>query len=76
MAEFTISRIHTDHGIFRISGKWGINAAENASIDVTFIEMMGSDGWILLDNNHHTTVSLIDKLQQPIYRHLQVANGK
>lgn len=72
MNNFTISRINTSLGIFRIAGFW-CNENENAcKIDITSIEIMGTDGWVLLNHASDDVISLIAELTPTLSVHLLV----
>lgn len=70
MQIFNVSRIHTDFGIFKVSGEWSVkkNIAEN--IKIHSIEVMGTDGWVLLEPSHNRSAELISKLQPLLLSHL------
>jgi len=81
MAAFTISRLHTTQGIYRLTGEWNINSRKNGDlsnetknnvdhkISIHTIDVMGTDGWLALKQESNT--ELIDKLRGEIVLHLQ-----
>lgn len=71
MDNFNISRINTDLGIFRISGLWCNGNLEPSKIDIESCEVMGTDGWALLDLSHDDVINLIRELTAAILAHLQ-----
>ncbi|MBB1398875.1 hypothetical protein H5163_14650 [Pseudoalteromonas sp. SG44-8] len=57
MESFNITRIDTEFGIFRISGLWdtlNVNA-----LTIISIEIMGTDGWVLLNQTYDAVTKLI-----------------
>ena len=72
MNNFNISRINTDLGIFRISGLWCDERLAPSKIDIESIEVMGTDGWALLNLSHDDIINLIKELTLKIIAHLQV----
>lgn len=81
MAVFTISRLHTTQGIYRLTGEWALgdsghgdlsNAKSNTvdnKISVHTIDVMGTDGWVAL--KQESNAALIDELRGEIVLHLQ-----
>ncbi len=67
MRQFTINRLTTNFGIFKLSGTWCDTTSFRCQIDS--LEMMGTDGWFLLQNNNKTKI-LIDKLQLVLQQYL------
>jgi hypothetical protein len=67
---FSISRINTDKGIFRIAGMWCAQSHRVDQLRVTSIEMMGSDGWVTLDQSHDDIIQLMADLHPAILLHL------
>jgi hypothetical protein len=83
MEKFSISRIHTQLGIFRIEGFWQpqrtymptdiiTNNSANipAHISVDAIAIMGTDGWIELIPHDKKVVKLINELAGELHQHL------
>lgn len=70
MQSFNISRINTDFGIFRVSGGWCIRNPEVESININSIEIMGTDGWVLLNHTTERNLQLINKLLPLFLSHL------
>ncbi|WP_157534163.1 hypothetical protein [Moritella sp. JT01] len=75
MNEFSISRINTDFGIFRISGLWSKESLESLRIDIHSIEVMGTDGWVLLNQSNEKVINLITDLMPTLKTHL-LANSR
>ncbi|RTR32212.1 hypothetical protein [Shewanella atlantica] len=73
MTTFTISRLHTTQGIYRLSGEWTMSDSSNGSLsnglNIHTIDVMGTDGWLALKQESNT--ELIDKLRDEIVLHLQ-----
>jgi hypothetical protein len=57
MKAFRLSRVNTSFGIFRVSGFWHKNHLEMLNIDT--IELMGTDGWVLLAQSSDNVIALI-----------------
>ncbi|KZN64726.1 hypothetical protein N473_13115 [Pseudoalteromonas luteoviolacea CPMOR-1] len=55
MKTFTISRLNTPYGIFKVSGFYDYNE----SIQITKLEVMGTDGWVLCNENFDAKQELI-----------------
>lgn len=71
MNNFNISRINTDLGIYRISGLWCDERLEASKIYIESIEVMGTDGWALLNLSHDDIINLSKELTPRIIAHLQ-----
>ena len=72
--EFTISRINTEHGTFRFSGLWEPENVEVSNLEVNSIEIMGTDGWVLLNQSSDKTVNLITILIPMLQAQLKLKN--
>jgi hypothetical protein len=59
---FKISRLKTDFGTFRVLGKYCVKRADIRNIDIQTLEMMGTDGRVLVNHTSAQSVSCIDKL--------------
>ena len=70
MPTFNITRLHTKLGIFRLKGIQGSVQLER--ITITEIEILGSDGWVILDLNNNKIINLITGLHNEIMLHLGV----
>lgn len=70
MSNFTISRINTSLGIFRICGYWEHENQEVAKIDVSSIEVMGTDGWVLLNHTSDNVMNIISAIRPALTTHL------
>ena len=75
MQFFNISRINTDFGIFRVSGDWCFKKPEVESINIKSIEVMGTDGWVLLNQTNESNSQLINKLLPLFLSHLLLKNS-
>jgi len=67
---FNISRINTDFGIFRVSGEWSAINPTIKDISLNSIEIMGTDGWVLLNKTCHSNAQLISNLLPQLLSHL------
>ncbi|MCL1056677.1 hypothetical protein L2729_01570 [Shewanella gelidimarina] len=75
MEVFSISRITTPEGIFRISGETAINKSSTTaehSIYITALDIMSTDGWQALDVSVDSMQTLICSLHPHILCHLKV----
>ena len=70
MKSFNISRISTKLGTFRVSGQRCCD--KGAKLKVESIEVMGTDGWVLLDHTSERVMVLIDDLTPELQAHLRV----
>jgi hypothetical protein len=68
MSSFNITRLHTEQGIFRLKGMQDDD--QPLKITVLEIEMLGTDGWIMLDINNSKVLNFIDCLHDDIAQHL------
>lgn len=68
MALFNISRLTTHYGTFKLTVKY---EEKSAFVEVTSIDMMGTDGWVPLTLNHSKTSKLIKQLQPELLNHLK-----
>lgn len=75
MQFFNISRINTDLGIFRVSGDWCPEKSEVESIKIKLIEVMGTDGWVLLNKTSEDNSQLINNLLPLFLSHLLLKNS-
>jgi hypothetical protein len=71
MNEFTISRIDTDLGVFRVSGFWCNKDIAPLALEVALIEVMSTDGWLVLNPSTNAVVTLLDSLSPMLLEHLQ-----
>jgi hypothetical protein len=65
---FNVSRIQTAFGIFRISGIWSNHNI--ADINIHSIELMGTDGWVLLDQSSINVITLMSNITPTLQTHL------
>ncbi|MBQ4800205.1 hypothetical protein J8L73_13835 [Pseudoalteromonas sp. MMG006] len=75
MQFFNISRINTDFGIFRVSGDRCLNKPEIESLTIKSIEVMGTDGWVVLNTTSESNSQLINNLQTLLLAHLKLKNS-
>ena len=71
MKPFTISRLNCAQGIFKIVGLFEPTKEKNFTVEITSIEMMGTDGWVLLDQKNSPVINLMNDLHSVIIHHLQ-----
>ncbi len=67
---FNISRLHTDCGIFKLSGTVH-RSARPQQIAYQQAFFMGTDGWCALDLSNPHAVALLAKIQPQVLQHLQ-----
>lgn len=72
---FNISRLNTDFGIFRVSGDWCSEKPEVENINIKSIEVMGTDGWVLLNKTRESNSQLINSLLPLFLSHLLLKNS-
>ncbi|MBB1270839.1 hypothetical protein [Shewanella sp. SR44-3] len=79
MERFTISRINTPLGIFRLAGVWQPQSVDiptamianiSANISVDAIAIMGTDGWVELRPHDQKVIKLINELAGDLHQHL------
>lgn len=81
MNAFSISRITSPKGIFRLSGRWrgpnadvlGKNKGQSSTdntIELESIEVLGTDGWVRLKQSNPKVEQLITELAPFISEHL------
>ena len=68
MDTFTITRLHTERGIFRAKGRW--RPAPQALLHLDSLAIMGSDGWVTLDLADARVDTLVTELTPALLRHL------
>lgn len=66
---FHISRIHTDAGIFRLSGEMDTSAPEH--IYVSEADFMSTDGWRALDLHSDAAKALLARIMPLLVAHLR-----
>ncbi len=67
---FTIPRLTTDRGTFRIAGSWCGARSAPVEVQVDSIEIMGTDGWVELDLKNENVIALIRELAPSVQDHL------
>ena len=72
---FNISRLNTDFGIFRISGQWCSQSPTANNITLKSIEIMGTDGWVLLNKTSESNSQLVTNLLPVLLSHLLLKNS-
>jgi len=80
MNNFNISRLNTALGIFRISGvsdseSLASSKIEITKVEVTKFEIMGTDGWVLLNRSSENINGIINELMPSIKTHLQAKSS-
>ncbi|WP_076409230.1 hypothetical protein [Shewanella sp. UCD-KL12] len=75
MAPFNISRIHTEHGIFRLSGNWvkSKNTSQDdnfQNLTITSLAFLGTDGWVDLDLTTKASQKITSALSPVVFEHL------
>ena len=68
MPDFTISRLETENGTFRLNGEVGNGGHGNFTLSC--VEMLGTDGWVELNMQDDNVVSLITQISADIIKHL------
>ena len=71
MLPFHISRIHTQKGIFRLSGHWQGGEQGGTGLKVAAIDILGTDGWLALDSGSREIAVLIGELTPELLAHLK-----
>ncbi|WP_299789587.1 hypothetical protein [uncultured Shewanella sp.] len=78
MARFTISRLDTTQGTFRLTGEWtrpgDDHTRTNSDLTIHTLDIMGTDGWLGLKPERNAT--LIDTLKAEIKSHLRAKRQK
>jgi hypothetical protein len=64
--EFSISRIHTSVGIFRLKG----DISTTNELCYSVAEFMGSDGWVEIDLESKNGKSVLSKIKNDVLLHL------
>ena len=68
MPDFTISRLETESGTFRLNGDVGNGMHGNFTLNC--VEMLGTDGWVELNMQDDNVVSFIPQISAAIIKHL------
>ncbi len=71
MNNFNISRLNTNLGVFRVSGLWCHENVPALLINIDSIEVMGTDGWVLLNQSSDHGLNLVKELTPIFITHLQ-----
>ncbi|WP_281557065.1 hypothetical protein [Thalassomonas sp. RHCl1] len=70
MGYFSISRIHTSLGIFRLTGHWRCQSYAVEGIRVETLDILGTDGWLALALEKEAVKTLIGELTSELLAHL------
>ncbi|MBW3697725.1 hypothetical protein EK599_18760 [Vibrio sp. T187] len=65
--DFTITRIHTQVGIFKLKGDISVSC----EVCYSSAEFMGSDGWVEIDLKSEYGKSVLSKIESDVVRHLR-----
>ncbi|MCC5878322.1 MAG: hypothetical protein JJU03_00295 [Idiomarina sp.] len=68
--KFSISRIHTRFGIFRVVGEVEFSAQSDEFM-YEKVEFMGTDGWCDMDLESPHTQTVLSNIQADFINHLQ-----
>jgi len=68
---FTINRITTNSGIFKVQGLWCSKYENRDSVDITSLQVMGTDGWVCLNHESKECAQCINKLLPELWLHLK-----
>jgi hypothetical protein len=71
MKKFSISRIHTSYGIFRLIGVV-ISSAGSAQIKYEKVDFMGTDGWCELDLESSSAKTILTNIQSDVIQQAYV----
>ena len=79
MTPFSISRIHTSIGIFRLSGSWADTASMAqkdipSDLAITSLEFLGTDGWVFLNLTSETSQKITSNITSVVLAHLGSQN--
>jgi hypothetical protein len=69
---FTINRITTNFGIFKVKGVWCSKYKTIGSEDITSLQIMGTDGWVCLNHKSKDCAQCIDKLLPELLLQLKI----
>lgn len=69
---FTINRITTSSGIFRVKGLWCTQYENIDSVEITSLQIMGTDGWVCLNHKSKDCAQCIDKLLPELLLQLKI----
>ncbi|AOT12811.1 hypothetical protein S40542_08590 [Pseudoalteromonas luteoviolacea] len=64
MKSFKINRLNTPWGVFKVSGFYDYHE----SIKITKLEIMGTDGWVLFNENFNFNQELILEVKNFLVR--------
>lgn len=67
--EFTINRINTVMGIFRLSGEL-LGHPEATAIRYSSAEFMGTDGWVAINTETAVGLSMLNEIKAEVIEHL------
>jgi hypothetical protein len=69
---FTINRITTNFGIFKVKGVWCSKYKTIGSEDITSLQVMGTDGWVRISHQYEENAQCIETLLPALLLHLKV----
>jgi hypothetical protein len=70
MTKFSINCIETPQGTFRISGSSSRKDLSNLALRIENIEMMGTDGWVMLNQSHESIIRLMNEITPKVLAHI------
>ncbi|GAA5647569.1 MULTISPECIES: hypothetical protein [Vibrio] len=67
--EFTITRITTHIGIFKLAG---VLSGHNDEVTIHYssVEFMGTDGWVAINSESTAGLSILKAIEGDVIRHL------
>jgi hypothetical protein len=68
---FTINRITTNFGIFKVKGVWCSKYKTIGSEDITSLQVMGTDGWVRISHQYEENAQCIETLLPALLLHLK-----
>lgn len=67
---FTITRIHTAHGIFRLSGHCAA-AAKAEQLNIMELDFLGTDGWVAINLTTVAGLQIVSNITPEVVKHLR-----
>ena len=68
---FTINRITTSSGIFRVKGLWCTQYENIDSVEITSLKIMGTNGWVRISHQYEENAQCIETLLPALLLHLK-----
>mgnify|MGYP000447742346 CR=1 FL=1 len=68
---FTINRITTNFGIFKVKGVWCSKYENIDSVEITSLLIMGTDGWVRISHQYEENAQCIETLLPALLLHLK-----